>query len=78
MKRRSKWSKLILGVVAIILLYFGYYSHRIRFWEDNVFEQMYYSRVHDGTGLTGEVASLGYFRTLFSDMPQIKTPRLFP
>ncbi len=65
MKKLSKRSKLVLGIVAIILLFFEYYSYRTCFWEQNIFDQMYYSRVRKG--------SFEERRKLFQDIPQLST-----
>lgn len=71
MKKRSKRSILVLGIVAVLLAFFGYYSYRTRFWEQNVFDQMYYSRVYYNTEFSEIVSAFGYYRILFKDMPQL-------
>lgn len=71
MKKFSKRSKVALGIVAVILLFFCYYSYRTRLWEQNVFDQMYYSRVHQNSEFSDFASAFGYYRKLFKDMPQL-------
>lgn len=71
MKKLSKHSKLVLGIAVVIMAFLGSYSYRIRFWEQNVFDQIYYSRVHYNTKFSEVVSPFGYYRILFKDMPQL-------
>ena len=71
MKKISKRSKLVLGIVVVLMAFLGYYSYRTHFWAQNVFDQMYYSRVYYNTEFSKFVSPFGYYRILFKDMPQL-------
>ena len=71
MKKFSKRSKLILGFLAVILVFLGYRGYCTFIREQNVFDQMYYSRVHKSTELDWFID----YRRLFRDMPQLHTPQ---
>ncbi len=64
MKKLSGRSILALGIVAVILVFLGYRGYCTFIREQNVFDQMYYSRVCKG--------SFEERRRLFKDMPQLR------
>ena len=70
MKKRSKRFILLWGLLAVILVFWGYRGYCTFIRERNVFDQMYYSRIHKST----ELAWFIDYRRLFRDMPQIRTP----
>ncbi len=75
MKKISKRSKLVLGIVAVILVFLGYRSYCTFIREQNVFDQMYYSRVYQDSVFSEVASHFGYYRRLFQDMPQLRTPQ---
>ena len=71
MKKRSKRFILLWGLLAVILVFLGYRGYCTFIRERNVFDQMYYSRVHKSTELDWFID----YRRLFKDMPQLRTPQ---
>ena len=63
MKKLSKRSKLILGFLAVILIFLGYRGYCTFIREQNVFDQMYYSRAYKNPDL-GWIID---YRRLFRD-----------
>ena len=66
-KKRFRWTSLL---AALLILAAAVWVYRAYFRVQNVFDQMYYSRVHSDSVFS----MLKNPRSLFENVPQLQTP----